>query len=47
MFIKLPGLNVKIMAVEVANYAVAKKKPKKIQACRDWSPDVCDTGAAF
>lgn len=48
MFIILPDLNVKIIAVEVTNNAVAKKKqPEKIQACRDSSADLCDTGAGF
>ena len=49
IFIILPGLNVKIIAAEVANYAVVKKKPGKIQACLDSSssPELCDTGAAF
>ena len=49
MFIILPGLNVKIIAVEVANYAVAKKKPEKIQACLDSrsSPELCDTVAGL
>ena len=41
----------KILAVINATYAVAKRKPekkkKKIQACRDSNPDLCDTGAAL
>ena len=28
-------------------YAVANRKAEKIQACRDLSPDLCDTGAAL
>ena len=49
IFIILPGLNVKIIAAEVANYAVVKKKPGKIQARLDSSssPELYDTGAAF
>jgi len=35
MFLILPRLNVKIIAFEVANYAVAKKNPEKVQACLD------------
>lgn len=47
MFIILPGLNVKIIAVKVANYAAAKKKPQKIQACLDSrsTPELSDTVA--
>ena len=49
MFIIIPGLNVKIIAFEVANYAVAKKKPEKIQACLDSrsNPELCDTVAGL
>ena len=49
MFIILPGLNVKIIAFEVANYAVEKKKPEKIQAClaSRSSPELCDTVAGL
>ena len=49
MFIILPGLNVKIIAFEVANYAVEKKKPEKIQAClaSRSSPELCDTSAGL
>ena len=38
----------KIIAAKYATlYAVANRKPrKKIQACRDWNPGLCDTGAA-
>ena len=40
-------LNVKkILAVNNATYAVAKRKPE-YQACRDSNPDLCDTGAAL
>ena len=35
----------KILAVNNATYAVAKRKPEKNQACRDSNPDLCDTGA--
>ena len=27
--------------------AIAKKKPEQIQACRDFNPDLYDTGAAL
>ena len=37
----------KIFAVIYVTYAVAKRKPEKIQACRDSNPDLCDTGAAL
>ena len=30
-----------------ATYPVAKRKPEKIQACRESNPDLCDTGAAL
>ena len=35
----------KILTVKVAAYAVTKKKPEKIQACRDSNRDLCDTSA--
>ena len=28
-------------------YAVAQRKPEKIQACQDLNPDFCDTSAAL
>ena len=28
-------------------YAVAKERLKKIQACQDSSPDICDAGTAL
>ena len=37
----------KIIAVNDATYAVAKRKPEKIQACWDSNPDLCDNGAAL
>ena len=33
----------KIITVNYATYAVAERKPEKIQACRDSNPYVCDT----
>ena len=33
------------MAAEDEAFQVAKRKPEKIQACRDLIPDICDTGA--
>ena len=36
-----------IMAVKFITYPVAKESLKKIQACRDSNPDLCDTGAAL
>ena len=35
----------KILTVKVATYAVTKRKPEKIQACRDSNRDLCDTSA--
>ena len=35
----------KIIAVKDATYAVAERKPKKIQACQDSIPDLCGTSA--
>ena len=33
----------KIITVNYATYAVAERKPEKIQACRGSNPYVCDT----
>ena len=35
----------KILTVKVATYAVSKRKPEKIQACRDSNRVLCDTSA--
>ena len=35
----------KILTVKVATYAVWKRKPEKIQACRDSNRVLCDTSA--
>lgn len=37
----------KIVAVKDASYTVAKRKPEKLQACRDSNLDLCATGAAL
>ena len=37
----------RILAVQVTTYAVAKRKPEKIQACQNLNSDLCDTGAAL
>ena len=37
----------KIIAVKNSTYAVAKRKPEKIQACWVLNPYLCDSGAAL
>ena len=37
----------KIIAVQVATYAVAKRKPDKNQAEQNSNPGLCDTGSAL
>lgn len=37
----------KIVAGKDASYTVAKRKPEKLQACRDSNLDLCATGAAL
>ena len=36
----------KVIAVKDASYTVAKRKPEKLQACRDSNLDLGATGAA-